>query len=65
MESSVLIWVAVCLIGLMVTLLGEYRDRIGWMAGGKLMAATAYLMVAIALGALLADWGRPVLCSLT
>lgn len=61
MESSVLIWVAVCLIGLTVTLLGEYRDRIGWMAGGKLMAATAYLMVAIALGALFADWGRLLL----
>jgi uncharacterized membrane protein YhhN len=60
-ESSVLIWVAACLIGLTVTLMGEYRDRIGWMVGGKLMAATAYLMVAIALGALLADWGRLLL----
>ena len=47
-----------CLAGLCLALLGEYRDRVSWALCGKVLAASAYLAVALVQGAWSTDWGR-------
>ena len=53
--------ILVCLIGLSLTLLGEYRGRTSWMVAGKLMAASTYVALALVEGAWTSDWGRILL----
>jgi uncharacterized membrane protein YhhN len=57
MTTTTFLFIA-CLVGLGVALLGEYRRRVGWTLAGKLVAASAYLAVALDAGAWTSDWGR-------
>ena len=50
-----------CLAGLVLTLFGEYRERSWAVLAGKLVAASAYIGVALVEGALATGWGRALL----
>lgn len=58
MNSAIIYWVILCLVGMTITLLGEYRDKVGIVALGKMMAASAYLLAALSMGAMDTQWGR-------
>ncbi len=55
---------AICMAGMLVSLAGDYRDRPGLRALGKLIAATAYIAAATSLGALDSDYGRILLAGM-
>jgi len=59
--SLFFLWAGVCLAGLLVALLGEYRGRASLGMGGKVVAATAYIVAALTLGAVESVYGRLML----
>jgi uncharacterized membrane protein YhhN len=52
------IWAAICTVGLLLTLLGEYHKKVLISATGKLIAASAYVAAAYSLGAQFSPYGR-------
>jgi len=57
-------WVLICGLGLLVSLLGEYRSNTGLRAAGKLVAASAYIAAAVSLGAAGTEYGRVLLAGM-
>jgi uncharacterized membrane protein YhhN len=57
-------WVLICGLGLLVSLVGEYRSNIGLSGAGKLVAASAYIAAAISLGAAGTEFGRVLLAGM-
>ena len=58
------IWAATCGLGLILSLVGEYRSNIGLSGVGKLVAASSYIGAALSLGVLDIDYGRVVLVAM-
>ncbi len=57
-------WVLICGLGLLVSLVGEYRSNIGLSGAGKLVAASAYIAAAVSLGAAGTEYGRVLLAGM-
>ena len=55
------IWAVICGLGLLVALVGEYRERVLLSGAGKLVAASSYVGAALALGAIDMPYGRVLL----
>lgn len=47
MSELTIVWIVACAFGLVLALVGEYRDRVSLTFAGKFMASTAYLGVAL------------------
>ena len=58
------IWAVICALGLLVSLAGEYRLNTGLSAGGKLVAASAYIAAALSLGAAGMLYGQVLLAGM-
>jgi uncharacterized membrane protein YhhN len=58
------LWAVVCGLGLLVTLVGEYRKRIALSGAGNLVAASSYIAAALALGAHETPYGRVLLAGM-
>ncbi len=54
-------WIIVCTVGVLTSLIGEYRSNVLLVATGKFVAATAYLALAWSLGAAGSEYGRILL----
>jgi uncharacterized membrane protein YhhN len=54
-------WALTCALGLMLSLHGEYREKLILTAMGKLIAASAYCGAAVSVGALNSGYGRTLL----
>ncbi len=57
-------WVLICGLGLLVSLVGEYRSNTGLSGAGKLVAASAYIAAAVSLGAAGTEFGRALLAGM-
>ena len=57
-------WAAVCALGFVTALLGEYRRHTLLTAMGKILAASAYIAAALSLGALETAYGRLVVLAM-
>jgi len=59
--TVIFIWTAVCTLGVLTALTGEYHSRLLLAAIGKFVAATAYLSLAWSMGAAGSEYGRILL----
>jgi len=57
-------WALICGLGLLVSLIGEYRSNTGLSGAGKLVAASAYIAAALSLGADGTLYGRVLLAGM-
>jgi uncharacterized membrane protein YhhN len=58
------LWALLCGLGLVVSLIGEYRESTAWSGAGKLIAASSYIGAALALGAHETPYGRVLLAGM-
>ncbi len=58
------LWVVMCGLGLLVSLIGEYRENTALSGAGKLVAASSYIAAALALGADETHYGRVMLAGM-
>lgn len=57
-------WIAVCALGVLLSLAGDFRSNTILGAAGKLIAATAYIATAWSMGAAGTDYGRVLLAGM-
>ena len=58
------VFAVVCALGLSLALYGEFLGRSPWVAAGKMIAASAYMAAAFALGAPYSQYGRLLLAAM-
>jgi len=58
------LWALLCGLGLVISLIGEYRESTAWSGAGKLIAASSYIGAALALGAHETAYGRVLLAGM-
>jgi len=62
--NAYIIWAAICGLGLLLSLAGEYRSKNSFSGLGKLVAASAYIAAALSLGATDTQYGRLLLAGM-